>query len=376
MEKSTRVKALLIAGRKFFVLRYKDPASGKMRDETTEIPAIERNRSRAAKLAAQREDELSGVRSHWTWEEFDEACKDEWLIQLSPGYAITWDTTTKCLADWAADVRRRMPDPCEIDPDLLHAWSAWMRRQGFAKATQRSYLGTLRAGLGFAADKRIIAFVPRFPRIKNADTMGGRPITTEEFERMLECVKHVRPRREEDWKRLLRGLWLSGLRISESLDLSWDWSAVFAVDLADSCFMIRQQKSQKPEYAPMTPDFSRFLAETPEGNRRGSVFGFAITPNEASRMVSRIGKRAGVVTTDNGSHATAHDLRRSFGSRWASRVHPAELQKLMRHADIATTMKYYVRLDSAELARKLREGEKTGEKPRRRVVKKRSRKSP
>jgi integrase len=41
-------------------------------------------------------------------------------------------------------------------------------------------------------------------------------------------------------------------------------------------------------------------------------------------------------------YATAHDLRRAFGTRWSKRVMPATLQKLMQHASIETTMRYYV----------------------------------
>jgi len=40
--------------------------------------------------------------------------------------------------------------------------------------------------------------------------------------------------------------------------------------------------------------------------------------------------------------ASAHDLRRAFGQRWAIRIMPTVLRELMRHADISTTMKYYV----------------------------------
>ena len=64
-----------------------------------------------------------------------------------------------------------------------------------------------------------------------------------------------------------------------------------------------------------------------------------------SKIISRIGKKAGVkvAETDKGpKYASAHDLRRSFGFRWAMRVMPAVLQQLMRHASIETTMKYYV----------------------------------
>ena len=40
--------------------------------------------------------------------------------------------------------------------------------------------------------------------------------------------------------------------------------------------------------------------------------------------------------------ASAHDLRRSFGERWASRLMPKELMELMRHKSINTTMMFYV----------------------------------
>ena len=40
--------------------------------------------------------------------------------------------------------------------------------------------------------------------------------------------------------------------------------------------------------------------------------------------------------------ASAHDLRRAFGERWAARLMPAQLMELMRHESIDTTLSYYV----------------------------------
>ncbi len=57
-----------------------------------------------------------------------------------------------------------------------------------------------------------------------------------------------------------------------------------------------------------------------------------------------------VVNAADGKTASAHDLRRTFGTRWAKRVMPAVLRKLMRHASIETTMGYYVDLDVDEMA--------------------------
>ena len=42
------------------------------------------------------------------------------------------------------------------------------------------------------------------------------------------------------------------------------------------------------------------------------------------------------------SYASANECRKTFGSRWCSRVTAPVLMELMRHSEISTTMKYYV----------------------------------
>ncbi len=56
------------------------------------------------------------------------------------------------------------------------------------------------------------------------------------------------------------------------------------------------------------------------------------------------------------SYAGAHDLRRSLGFRWSRLLMPAELQELMRHEEISTTMRYYVGNNADETAKKLWSG--------------------
>jgi integrase len=72
--------------------------------------------------------------------------------------------------------------------------------------------------------------------------------------------------------------------------------------------------------------------------REGYLFPFHALPNEASRMVTGLAKAAAL-------KMTLHDLRRSFGSRYAAVVPAPVLQKLMRHASIQTTMRFYVAID-------------------------------
>ena len=189
--------------------------------------------------------------------------------------------------------------------------------------------------------------------------MKGRPIAGEEFDRMLARVESVVGKDAADsWKHFLRGLWLSGLRLGESLNLWWDRDDRLSVDLSGRYPMLRikaeAEKGFKDRLLAIAPEFAEFLLATPEVDRVGPVFNplprrkTKGRPSEwwVSQVVSRIGEKAGVkVNTDtagNVKYAGAHDLRRSFGERWASRVMPQVLMELMRHESIDTTMKFYV----------------------------------
>jgi len=146
--------------------------------------------------------------------------------------------------------------------------------------------------------------------------MRGRPVTTEEFERLLTAVPAVRPH--------------------------------------DSPFRIfaEAEKGHQDRLLPLTPDFAEFLWETPVSDREGLVFpllglqtGKTISGKRVTRIVSAIGRQAGIfVNRAEQKYASAHDLRRSFGTCWAQRVKPATLQLLMRHRSIETTLAYYVRV--------------------------------
>jgi integrase len=66
-------------------------------------------------------------------------------------------------------------------------------------------------------------------------------------------------------------------------------------------------------------------------------------------VVVEIGKKAGIRVSERKT-ASAHDLQRSFGLRWADRVKPHVLQQLMRHASSQTTLTFYVQSDAADMA--------------------------
>lgn len=95
--------------------------------------------------------------------------------------------------------------------------------------------------------------------------MKGRPITTEEFERLLAAVdKAVRPEAADSWKLLLRGLWATGLRPSEALALRWDYQPDGVHVVLDGkhsvlAFDAESQKSGRVEQTPLAPEAVQLL---------------------------------------------------------------------------------------------------------------------
>ena len=71
--------------------------------------------------------------------------------------------------------------------------------------------------------------------------------------------------------------------------------------------------------------------------------------------MSKIGKAAGVIVNKaEGKFASAHDLRRTFGQELADAgLPPRDLQAIMRHANLATTEKYYLRHRAVEQAERI-----------------------
>jgi len=194
--------------------------------------------------------------------------------------------------------------------------------------------------------------------------MKGRPITGEEFDRMLAKVSAVvGDKTAESWRHYLRGLWWSGLRLAESLELTWDRDDKLCIDLSGKRPMLRipaeLEKGNQDRLLPVAPEFAEFPLGTPETDRTGWVFNPTPQRPERSqrlaeeticRTIGEIGKRAGVKVSskrdandlESAKFASAHDLRRSFGARWSSRVMPQVLMELMRHENIETTLKYCV----------------------------------
>jgi hypothetical protein len=78
-----------------------------------------------------------------------------------------------------------------------------------------------------------------------------------------------------------------------------------------------------------------------------------------SKTVSDIGKAGGVKVftyprTGKGKCALAHNLRWTFGERWAARLMPVQLMEVIRHKNIETTLRYYVGANTQRTAQTIR----------------------
>lgn len=364
-----RVTLIEREGRNYIEARWIDPITGKKRTRSTGCTDRRSAERFAARLEQQLEDDENGSPERIEWAEI----RTRYFEDAGPFLAETTIRKTKV----TLDLFETLIDP-RLGSSITTAVVAKFRRllstRGIRPYTIRGHLAELSKVLRWAHRQRLLKQVPNVELPRCVEGTKGRPITGEEFERMLAVVpqalatrdpksQHLRdvPAEEiEQWRFLLRGLWLSGLRVSEAVHLHWTDERQIRVDLSGKLPVLiiqaAAQKNRTHQYLPITPDFAEFLLSVPERQRRGHVFRIDGSrsagrplPGWISKMISRIGKRAGVYVSETKT-ASAHDLRRSFGDRWSERLYPNQLQILMRHKDSKTTQKFYSKRQAQAVA--------------------------
>lgn len=343
------------------VLRYLDPTTNKQVTKSASTRIMRDAERAAGKWQSELNEGRYQKPSRWTWEAFREHYATNGLPSLASSSAVTYEATL--------NVYERTCNPqklADVTTGSVTTFATKLREGKLSEATIGRHLRHLKVIMRWAMGQGLLNTLPKFnmpKRVKGAKSMRGRAISTEEFERMLAVVpKVVENTAADSWKFYLRGLWESGLRLSESLILRWDDApGAIVVDLSGRRPMLRipaeAHKGNRDTLLPITPSFAALLLSVPERDRRGRVFkllGSDGTPLPTTRRfvgptVSEIGKSAGVVVderTKGGEtvrkFASCHDLRRAFAVRWAAKLMPNQLRELMRHTDIGTTMKFYV----------------------------------
>ena len=235
--------------------------------------------------------------------------------------------------------------------------------------TVKSHMATVLAALNWAVFMEWLPSVPKVRKVKVSKLkhMKGRPITAEEFERVLDATEGVVGKdATESWKYILNGLWESGLRLDELLSVSWDDPAKIMPVWGAGAFPVLSipadmQKNDTEESIPLLPGFELLLEETPDHERYGWAFNpvslhtrigrttknSRLNSEWVGKVITKIGEAAGVVVqpakdVKPAKYASAHDLRRSCADRLAAAGVPErEVQRILRHASGETTRRHY-----------------------------------
>lgn len=372
------------SGKSNWYLRYKCPITGQEYSKSSGTQSEKEARKKAGEWQAELKAGIKG-RISTKWESFRDAYESQKVVTLRR------KTRDKVLSALNTVEQLMSPDDLRrITPQWLQLLAERLRKSDRAPATIESILRHFKAAMNWAHEQNLIQTVPKMPRmnkVRQAKLMKGRPVTAEEFERMVLAVNTVWPnykhdrnnanvRREQQRQSirfLLHGLWLSGLRLGEAMNLTWDqWSDGIWVDMTGKFVKLRipaeAEKGGQDRLYLVTPDFAEFLRSVPEDARSGLVFnpildrGVCRRVDTVSKAICAIGESAAVKVDERPSRvkgekpkpiwASAHDLRRAFGYRWSRRVNAMTLRDLMRHSSVTTTEKYYVGIsldDTAEM---------------------------
>lgn len=369
--KNTQIRVYVVEfGREKLMLRIKHP-DGRVEHETTD----ETDRAQAERVAARREDELrkkanepppAPVIARKTWVQFRSDVVDQLIKPLAKKTQQKYATVFNAFEKHSKPPVEFLD---EVTTEKVSQFLAAWRDSGATEATLFGSLGHFQAALRWAVEMGWIARAPviRKPTLGDEEPTKGRAITDAELKTILDHVHLVVKDKAEQWKHALNGLNLSGLRLDEAINLSWDIPGSIRVDLTGEFPMLqiprKRQKKRKSELWPITPDFAEFLLATPKDARTGWVFQFPMPIKDSrnlrrmdsiSKVICEIGEAAKIVVDEErGKFASAHDFRRSFGVRWSLKCQPGDLQLLMRHADIETTMKFYTRQKSDVIAARI-----------------------
>jgi len=144
--------------------------------------------------------------------------------------------------------------------------------------TVNSMMAAVMAFVRFCQKHGWINAVPPVEKLDTDDVMKGRPITGEEFDRMIEATSAVvGTLSAPSWQFALRILWESGFRVGDLMDFSWEDERhihpVWATrrDMHSTIIVPSTQKNGRHQEIPMQPGLQALLEAVPEKDRTGWI---------------------------------------------------------------------------------------------------------
>jgi integrase len=224
-----------------------------------------------------------------------------------------------------------------------------------SRKTIVNVLGTLFAILAYA--KKCGVRVPEIAHssLTLADERGDLEAPYFKPEHVAQILDAAR----EPYKTIFSLAWTTGLRAGELLgltvaDLDFQRQLVLPRKQADDATrLLRELKTKRSKSpVPMTPEVATLLTNYLRNVWRDNPSGL-LFPNRINRPCKRANvvrfglhpvlRKLGLPTKHTGLHAFRHGLGTALSN---SGVSPATVQRILRHTDIKTTLKYYVHTDT------------------------------
>lgn len=268
------------------------------------------------------------------------------------------------VADYIGDCRRQKQDTTHVDNKeaqlkrVLESTKARVLSELTREAVQRHLNALVDGGLSARTHNQHKTTISTFvgwcyanvgvysnplAKMKRMDESADqrlvrRAMTDEELARLLAVKEAVETGRADCYTVVT----LAGLRVGDAIGITWG-----DVDLEGSMLRIRRGvgKSRREDHIPLHPQALAVLRRIKPP--------FAGTTDKVFKTVPRVKtfhkdcQRAGIEQFDaEGTQLDRHALgRTTLGTRLAmSGVLPTMAAKLMRHADVKTTMKHYTKL--------------------------------
>jgi integrase len=325
------------------MLQWHDPATGKRKSKSAGTADLGTAEAARVDLEADLNSGRYAEVSRMTWEVFRGLFEDEYAAPLRDNTRRNYRVTLDLFEQVCNPKTLR-----QVNERTVSAFAAGLRKlPGIHGETQKP--GTVKVRLQFlhtalqwAADQKLIPACPRFPSVKVPRTRP-QPVPTESFEKLLAKAP------DDHMRAFLLCGWLAGLRLREALRLEWEETDEAPwIDFGGDRIVLPAKlvKAVEDQWVPLDPDLRAALEALPRHGRR--VFQFV---REDGRPAAEITVCARVrrLAREAGVKLTMKSLRRGFGCRYAARVPAQVLQRLMRHANIKTTMDYYANVDDAAM---------------------------
>ena len=320
-----------------------DPDTGRRKSKSAETrdPTIaEENR---AKHQYELNHGIYSAKSNMPWSKFRETYEEDKLAGDSANSRLKANYVFDSFEEVIGDIKLG-----KITERTIAKYVTHLRSEGKAPATILGYLAYIKAALRWAQEFNYISKAPKIvmPKVPKGTSRAkiriASRITQKDFARLLETSP------TDGWRLLVSFAWHCGMRRCEAMQVRGEH-----IDLDTHKIKIPKNKANDEDAVVLIPpEFDASLRQMFPGGIPAGPMVKDVPSDEktlSNHFRTLVAVPAVVQGNGRGGFCTLHDLRRSYGSRWTLKVPAQVLQKMMRHANIATTMDFYADAEQAAM---------------------------